>query len=83
MARIQPWSITGLDETDLETGDTLLDWRQMPSGRDGEPGLRYVHLFERDELAKLALAGGFRVAEQFESDGHGGRLGLYQVWQPV
>jgi tRNA (uracil-5-)-methyltransferase TRM9 len=72
--RVQPWSALGLEPGDLETGDYLLDWR-----REGR-GLRYVHHFEPDELEMLAEACGFRVVETFESDGEGGRLGLYQVW---
>ncbi len=72
--RIQPWSAAGLDESALEPGDYLLDWRQ------GGQGLRYVHHFTEDELSELAVQCGFRVVESFLSDGEGERLGLYQVW---
>jgi SAM-dependent methyltransferase len=74
-ARVQPWSRVGLDESQLEAGDYLLDWRS-----NGE-GLRYVHLFSEAELSALAAASGFRILESFSSDGEGGRLGLYQVWE--
>ena len=77
-ARQVEWERVGLHDADLEEGDALLDWRQDP-GR--EPGLRYVHRFTPDELARLAAQSGFSVREQFESDGHGGNLSLYQVWQ--
>jgi tRNA (uracil-5-)-methyltransferase TRM9 len=74
--RIQPWSAAGLCESDVEEGDFLLDWR-----REGR-GLRYVHLFTPAELESLAQECGFNIWEQFSSDGEGGRLGLYQTWEP-
>ncbi len=80
MARRVNWEQVGLDAGDLEPGDTLLDWRAASSEQSGQIGLRYVHLFDRDELAALAQAAGFEVVETFESDGQGGRMGLYQVW---
>ena len=76
MARRLPWEVAGLDVADLEPGDTLLDWR-TPTGQ----GLRYVHLFDLEELNGLAARVGFNVRETYESDGYGGRLGLYQVWE--
>jgi tRNA (uracil-5-)-methyltransferase TRM9 len=81
LARRQPWSAVGLSESDLESGDTLLDWRFTLPGRPEQHGLRYVHLFDRLELAELAAQSGFEIIDEFESDGHGGRLGLYQVWR--
>ncbi len=75
--RIQPWSAAGLSEADVETEDYLLDWR-----REGR-GLRYVHHFNPTELERLADECGFVIKEQFTSDGEGGRLGLYQVWEPA
>jgi tRNA (uracil-5-)-methyltransferase TRM9 len=73
--RIQPWSVAGLDESALEPGDYLLDWRQ------GGQGLRYVHHFSEAELSELARQCGFTVLESFLSDGEGGKLGLYHVWE--
>ena len=73
--RIQPWDRAGLHAGQVETGDYLLDWRQ------GGEGLRYVHHFSESELFGLASDTGFRVLESFLSDGKGGRLGLYQVWE--
>jgi 2-polyprenyl-3-methyl-5-hydroxy-6-metoxy-1,4-benzoquinol methylase len=75
--RVQPWGSVGISEEQLEAGDYLLDWRQ------GGYGLRYVHHFDQDELARLARESGFRITETFRSDGEGGRLGLYQVWKPI
>ena len=76
-ARIQPWESVGLHPEDVDPGDYLLDWRH------GGHGLRYVHHFSPPELASLAAATGFRVRETFLSDGEGGRLGLYQVWEAI
>lgn len=81
MARVQPWGLVGINEEDVEEGDTLLDWRSHLSEENKTPGLRYVHLFSREELANLAAATGFEIIEEFESDGKGGKLGLYQVWR--
>lgn len=80
LARVQPWSRVGIDEREVEAGDTLLDWRHALPGQAEQVGLRYVHLFSRAELSQLAQASGFEIIEEFESDGEGGRLGLYQVW---
>jgi tRNA (uracil-5-)-methyltransferase TRM9 len=81
LARVQPWSMVGLNEKDVEPGDTLLDWRhQVPGGPEGS-GLRYVHLFDREELGRLAAENGFEIADEFESDGKEGNLALYQVWK--
>jgi tRNA (uracil-5-)-methyltransferase TRM9 len=73
--RVQPWERIGLTAQAVDMGDYLLDWR-----RGGE-GLRYVHQFSEEDLAELAGASGFEVAETFCSDGEGGRLGLYQIWK--
>jgi SAM-dependent methyltransferase len=75
-ARIQPWAAAGLEETDVENGDALLDWRA-----EGGTGLRYVHRFSEAELAALAGQAGFEVAETFVDDGATRNLGLYSVWR--
>jgi len=72
--RIQSWEQVGIDESELDEGDYLLDWRH------GGFGLRYVHFFTEEELSKLAEMTGFRVVEAFYSVGEGGNLGLYQIW---
>jgi tRNA (uracil-5-)-methyltransferase TRM9 len=83
LARVQPWSLAGLAEADVEPGDTLLDWRYALPGQAERVGLRYVHAFTRPELIELAQASGFTLRTEFESDGQGGRLGLYQVWEAL
>ena len=74
-ARILPWDTIGLDSNAVEPGDYLLDWR-----RDGL-GIRYVHLFDENQLAQLAAATEFHVEKIWYSDGEGGRLGLYETWR--
>ena len=83
MARRVPWETVGIDESNLEPGDTLLDWRYALPGQPEQVGLRYVHLFTREELAELAAQAGFTVDSEFESDGDGSRLGLYQAWRKI
>lgn len=75
-ARIQPWSLAGLSDEDVDEGDYLLDWRS------GGRGLRYAHHFSAEELGGLADQAGFKVEAEFLSDGENGRLGLYQIWIP-
>ena len=74
-ARVLPWETVGLTENQVDTGDYLLDWKQ------GGYGLRYVHHFNESELAQLALKSGFKINQNFLSDGEGSKLGLYQIWQ--
>ena len=75
--RIQPWGAVNLSEPQVDEGDYLLDWRS------GGQGLRYVHLFNEEELRALAKESRFRVIDTFYSDGETGDLGLYEIWQPV
>ncbi len=73
--RIRPWEEAGLNPTDVDLGDLLVDWRAP-----GQPGLRYVHQFSESELSDLAAAAQFRILETFYSDGREHNLGLYQLW---
>lgn len=74
-ARIQSWEKIGLNETDVDMNDYLLDWKR------GGNGLRYVHYFDEAELADLAKVSGFEIIETFYSDGENKRLSLYQIWK--
>ena len=76
-SRIQPWGRVSINESDLDEGDYLLDWRS------GGKGLRYAHQFSVEELLGLAEQAEMRVTDSFLSDGDGGNLGLYQVWAPI
>jgi tRNA (uracil-5-)-methyltransferase TRM9 len=73
--RIQLWEKAGIQVSDVDAGDYLLDWRS------GGEGLRYVHHFDESELSALADAAGFTILETFYSDGETGNLGLYQIWE--
>ena len=75
-ARILPWATIGLSDSQVDAGDYLLDWRS------GGEGLRYVHHFSSFELTQLAEQSGFRILNEFNSDGEENRLGLYQIWIP-
>ncbi len=83
LSRRLPWQTIGIHDCDVDAGDTLIDWRFSLPCQAGETGLRYVHLFNRQELADLALRNGFEIVQTFESDGEGGRLGLYQIWRAI
>ena len=76
-SRIQPWGRVSINESDIDEGDYLLDWRS------GGEGLRYAHQFSVEELLGLAEQAEMRVTDSFLSDGDGGNLGLYQVWAPI
>ena len=43
--------------------------------------MRYVHHFTQVELSELAQDGGFRVIDDYRSDGENSQLGLYQIWE--
>jgi 2-polyprenyl-3-methyl-5-hydroxy-6-metoxy-1,4-benzoquinol methylase len=75
--KIKPWEAAAISQSDVDTGDYLLDWRS------GGEGLRYVHHFTGEELSALADLAGFQVVDTFLSDGEGGNLGLYQQWAPI
>jgi tRNA (uracil-5-)-methyltransferase TRM9 len=81
MERVQPWERIGLRAADVENNDYLLDWRFALPGQAQQVGLRYVHLFTREELAQLAQAAGFESMFDFDSDGKEGNLALYQGWR--
>lgn len=83
MARILPWESVGISETNVETGDTLLDWRFALPGQQETSGIRYVHRFTADEFSQLAQESGFEISGCFEQDGQGGRLGYYQHWRAI
>jgi SAM-dependent methyltransferase len=76
-SRIQPWESIGLSAQQVEDGDFLIDWRS------GGRGLRYVHLFDESELVQIAASNGFNILESYFSDGEGGNLAIYQIWESV
>lgn len=78
--RFLDWEKIGLQETDVEEGDTLLDWKAEELCAN-KVGFRYVHIFNQGELEKLAAETGFSVRDGFYSDGKEGNIGFYQVWE--
>jgi tRNA (uracil-5-)-methyltransferase TRM9 len=76
--RVVPWQEVGLDPSDVDEGDVLLDWRASD-----QVGLRYVQTSSDESLTALAEEAGFRVVDSFYSDGKPGNLALYQVWEPT
>ena len=75
--RIVPWAEIGLGEQQVDPGDALLDWRR------GGRGLRYVHQVEKAERRLLCREAGFREIEDFASDGEGGDLSDYAIWEAI
>jgi len=68
------WQQVGLNDSDVESGDYLLDWK-----KDGQIGYRYAHQLNEDEMIELAREAGLNVTEQFHADGREGDLSLYSV----
>jgi len=69
--KILDWSELGLQASDLEPGDLLLDWWR------GGRGLRYVHHFDEAEITRLLESSGFLVEDTFRSDGATGDMSLF------
>jgi tRNA (uracil-5-)-methyltransferase TRM9 len=83
MARQQSWTEAGLSDGQVEDGDVLLDWRQSTKGSPQSAGLRYIHIFAKEDLNSLAVETGWQVQSTSYHDGHTGNLGLYQAWRAV
>ena len=81
MQRVQDWSRIGLTVDDVDENDYLLDWRYSLPGQAEQTGLRYVHLYTREELTELLKTCGFSPVFEFDSDGKEGNLALYQCWR--
>ncbi len=71
--KIVDWSVVGIDESELEPGDYLLDWKR------GGRGLRYCHMVDEEEMERLAAASGFTVRETFRAGGREGDLSLFAI----
>lgn len=71
--RLVDWAEAGVLQEALEPGDYLLDWQR------GGRGLRYCHLVDKEELARLAAASGLAVRETFRAGGREGNLSLFAV----
>jgi tRNA (uracil-5-)-methyltransferase TRM9 len=69
--RILDWSEVTIKPAQVDEGDLLLDWRRGPRA------LRYVHHYDRDELAADCREAGLDRTESWFSDGEDESLGLY------
>lgn len=71
--KIVDWLAVGIDETQLEPGDYLLDWAR------GGRGYRYCHHLDEGELKQLAVASGLSIRETFVAGGREGDLSLFAI----
>lgn len=72
--KIVGWDKIGLNATQVEQGDYLLDWKR------GGVGYRYVHLIDESEMERLADAAGFQIIKQFSADSD---LNLFSILSPI
>jgi SAM-dependent methyltransferase len=68
--KMVPWQAIGIDESQVEPGDYLLDWRR------GGYGLRYCHLLGEAEMRSLCEEAGLSLKETFLADDN---LSLYAI----
>lgn len=75
--KIVSWREVGLEDSDLQPGDYLLDWHR------GGSGLRYCHLLDEDEVNVLANAAGLTVSDLLYADGASQNLNLFALLRPA
>ena len=68
--KLVPWELVGLDDSQVDDGDYLIDWKR------GGYGLRYCHLVSAGEMAALIEEVGLIVEEMYLADNG---LNLYAV----
>ena len=71
--KIVPWETLAISQDDLEPGDYLLDWKR------GGRGVRYCHLVDEGEAARLAAAAGLDLVTTFRAGGREGDVSLFVV----
>lgn len=71
--RILDPNIVGLDASQLEVGDYLLDWRAETTA------IRYCHDTTKEELVTQATAAGLKLIDDFTADGKTGNLNDYYL----
>jgi 2-polyprenyl-3-methyl-5-hydroxy-6-metoxy-1,4-benzoquinol methylase len=72
--KILPWKTVGIDESEVEPGDYLLDWQ-----KSGIP--RYCHFIGKQELANVKTQIGMELIADFAADGKNGKLNRYLVFR--
>ena len=65
-----------MDATDLEPGDHLLVWGELPGSRTS---VRYCHYADPTEVERLTTDLGLEALETYFADGAAGNLNLYRV----
>ncbi len=66
--------VPGVDPSKLEPGDYLLTWHNKVTS------LRYVHVFDDQEIETYASIPGLRQVGEFWADGHTNRLNQYLIF---
>jgi tRNA (uracil-5-)-methyltransferase TRM9 len=72
--KVLPWSTAGIEPSNLEPGDFLLNWQHT-----GIP--RYFHQYQVGEIEQYASSLSIPVLETFDDDGRSGKLNHYVVWK--
>lgn len=75
LATARGLSELGLSADDLDEGDWLLGWQDVPHA------FRYCHSFSNAEVDALARQDGATLRGRFLSDGRTGALNAYLVWE--
>lgn len=70
--KIVPWSVAGIDESEVDPKDALLGWR-------GKSAYRYCHFIDKAELEDLARGAGLKIAFTTRAGGREGTLSLCAV----
>ncbi|MFZ5376647.1 MAG: class I SAM-dependent methyltransferase [Patescibacteria group bacterium] len=71
--RQSPPNKIGLDESDLEAGDYILDWRK------GKVAYRYCHQTDHRELENIIAQSNMDLVDQFYADGKTDQLNFYVI----
>lgn len=75
LKRFGSWDQVGIDDTEIDPGDWLLDWRRGPGA------FRYCHQYNIDEISALFLDTGFKIISKFNADGPGNDVNTYYLLQ--
>ena len=77
-SKVIDWSTNSINPSDLEPNDYLLSWQNNPQA------LRYVHVFNNQEINKLiSKLASVKIINQYKSDGKSNNLNHYVVIQKI